>query len=131
MVVGAEEAAGVDVGVFALGPGGVVVGVAQAWWCFAADCGAASVAYAHGDWHGLVVEPAFAADVEDLALAAEDHRDDARGAGETSCFDRGDAAAGVQGADPGVVEVGGELSRVMVTTTVAEQPPVLGSFSAG
>ena len=110
VVAWAEEAAGVDVGVFDVGPGGVVVGVAQARWCFAAGCGAASVAYAHGDWHGLVVESAFVADVEGLALPVSDDGDDAGGAGEASCLGCGDAAAGVQGAD----RDGEEIARIIL-----------------
>ena len=107
------------------------MGVAQARRCFAALRGAAAVAHTHGDPHGLVVQAASAADVEGLALSAEDDRDDPGGAREAAGFGCGDASVGVQGADPGVVEVGQELFRVMVTTTVAEQPPVFGNFSAG
>ena len=71
--------------------------------------GAAAVADAHRDAHGFGVQAAFAAGVEDLALAAEDDRDDAGGAGQSAGLGCGDAAAGVEGADPGFVEVGEEL----------------------
>ena len=78
VVVGADQAAGLDVGVAAFGPGDVVVGVAQAWWDSQSIGGAAAVAHGHREAHGFGVEAASAADVEDLASAAEDHRDDAR-----------------------------------------------------
>ena len=89
--------------------GCVVVGVAEAWRGLAALGGAAAVADAHRDAHRLGVQAAFAADVEDLALPAEDDRDDAGGAGEAAGLGGGDAAAGVEGADACGVEVGQEL----------------------
>ena len=98
-----------DVGVAAFGPRGVVVGVAQARRDFAVHGGAAAVAHAHRQAHRFGVEAAFAADVEDLASAAEDHRDDACAAGQPAGFGRGDAAAGVEGAHPGGVELGHQL----------------------
>jgi hypothetical protein len=55
------------------------------------------------------VEPAFAADVEYLGLAAEHHRDDPGRAGEAAGFGCGDAASGVEGANSGRVELGEEL----------------------
>src|SRR6478752_7637520 len=109
VVVGAEESAGADVGGSALGPGDVVVGVAEAGWGFAVFLGAAAVSDAHDDAHGFGVAAAFAAGVEDLALAAQDEGDDAGGAGQAAGLGGGDAAAGVQGADPGGVEVGQQL----------------------
>ena len=92
-----------------LGPGDVVVGVAEAGWGFAVLVGAAAVAHAHDDAHGFGVAAAFAAGVEDLALATQDEGDDAGRARETAGFGGGDAAAGVQGAHPGGVEVGQQL----------------------
>ena len=81
----------------------------QAGWGLAVLGGAAAVADAHRDPHGLGVQAAFAADVEDLGLPAEHDRDDPGGAGEPSGLGGGDAAAGVQGAHPGGVEVGEQL----------------------
>ena len=54
VVVAAEQSAGVEVGVAALGPGVVVVGVAHGGWSVAVFGGAAFVADAHGDALGAV-----------------------------------------------------------------------------
>jgi hypothetical protein len=79
--------------------------------------------------HGL--EPAAAADVEDLPLPAQHGRDDAGFAGEPAGLGRGDAAAVVEDAAPPGPRAFWSWSRVMVTTTVAETPPVWGRRSVG
>ena len=73
-MVTAQQPAVRDVGVAALGPGDVVVGVAQAGWLVAVDGRAAAVSEARGDALVLTVKATLAADVEGLAPAAEDGR---------------------------------------------------------
>ena len=86
------------------------------WWAWqrpggtSQPCGgAAAVAHAHGDPHVSVWRRRLRPTSRTWLLAAEDDRDDPGGAGEPAGFGCGDAAAGVQGADPGVVEVGQQL----------------------
>src|SRR5680860_1402511 len=102
VVVSAEQSSVFDVGGSALGPRDVVVGVAHRGWPVAVLGGAALVADGHPDALGFAVEAAFAADVEDLRLRAEDDRDDPGGTGQSAGFGCGDLATGVQGARPKV-----------------------------
>ena len=73
------------------------------------DGGAAVVAESHREALGLGVQSASAAEVEGLGPAAQDGGDDPGGAGEAAGLGGGEVAAGVQGADPGGLEVGEEL----------------------
>src|SRR6476469_1755685 len=79
VMVRAQQPAGVHAGGPALNPRNVVVRVAPARRGLAVLGGAASVAHAHRDPHALGVQPALAADVDDLALPADDPRDDPGG----------------------------------------------------
>ena len=78
-------------------------------WPVAAGGGAAVVAESHREALGLGVQASSAAEVEGLGLAAEDGGDDPGGTGEAAGLGGGEVAAGVQGADPGRIEVGQEL----------------------
>ena len=128
VVAMAQETGVVEVGRAAGRPGGVVVGVAGSGWQVAALGGAAVVAQGEGEALGGGVEAAGAAEVEDLGGAAEDGGDDAGLAGQAAGLAGADAGAGVQGRGGEAAE---ERARLMVTTTVAVVPPLVGRASAG
>jgi hypothetical protein len=76
-----------------------------------------------------VVQALLAAEVEDLGLPAEDHRDDPGLAGQLAGV--GGVIGSPVSSSAGVWLVPMRFSRVMVTTTVASTPPAWGSRSRG
>lgn len=105
VVVAAESEGVVEVRGAALGPG---VGVVDGGDGTVAVVGGTGVVLAVGDGEALrLVEQAlFAAEVEGLRVAAEDHGDDAGGAGQAAELAGGEGGAGVEGS---VAEAGAEL----------------------
>ncbi len=131
VVVAAEEAAVLQVGGAAVGPGEVVVGVGHRGWSVAVDGGAALVAQGHRDALGLGVEAALPADVEDLGSPP-------RTAGMIPAAQaRRRASAAViwppvsRVATPAALRSASSCSNVMVTTMVAEHPPAWGGTWRG
>ena len=90
-----------DVGVAAVGPAGLVVGV-ESVGAVAAFCAAAAVAGEHRVALVAGVESSSAADVEGLGVAAEDDGDDLGLAGEPAGQGGADLLAGVE--DPGLLD---------------------------
>ena len=86
VVEGAEQLGVGEAGPAASGPGDDVVGFAERCGHRAADLGAAAVAEVEGLADGVGDQPSGAADVEDLAVGAEDDGDDPGLAGEPSAW---------------------------------------------
>lgn len=128
VVTGAEESALIDRGGSSLGPGVVVVDVAQPGWSVTAPGGAVVVACGDRGALSAGVESLGAAEVEDLAGAGQDGGDEAGSAGQPSCLRGGDGLTGVETRSRQSAEQGVEG---LVTTTVALVPPARGSRSAG
>jgi len=98
----AEQDEVVEIGGFAVPPWPDVVGLGFAGWFFAAGEGATTVAQDQCLAAGSGGESAFAAEVEDLAIATEDCGEDPCLAGESTGFGDGDGFAGGEQFRPAV-----------------------------